>query len=89
MTNQFKAFAHPTDNEPDRHRFAGVFAIAKKHKPRGDVHIPKGHNREHAWILWSKIQRGQIRTPATVAAIRAEYGELFKEFAAQTGTQAA
>jgi len=79
-----KRYSEQLNAEPDTHRFDGAFAAAKKHKPRDDVHVPKGHNREHGWILWSKIQRGHITNPATIAALTAEYGEMFKEFENKT-----
>lgn len=71
---------------PDPKRFKGAFEAASKVKVARDPHVPVGHNREHAWILWSKIQRGHITAPATIKALGAEYKELFAEFA---GTQVA
>jgi hypothetical protein len=89
MNAHLKLITTPANGEADPRRFAGAHAAALKHKVKRDVYRPKGHNREHAWILWSKIQRGHITNPATIAALTAEYGEMFAEFAAQTGTQAA
>ena len=75
---------------PDGHRFDGAAAAARKVRvARDSKHLPTGHNREHGWILWSKIQRGYITAPETIAALEKEYGEMFKEFEAQRGTQAA
>lgn len=81
MNASLKAFAHVANGAADPKRFAGAFEAARKTKVHNDVYRPKGHNREHAWILWSKIQRGHITHPATIAALGAEYGKLFKEFA--------
>ena len=89
MNAHLKLITTPANGEADPRRFAGAFAVVKKHKVKRDIVRPKGHNREHAWILWSKIQRGHITAPETIKALRAEYGEMFKEFEAQTGTQAA
>jgi hypothetical protein len=77
----FRHFTDTANAEPDASRFAGAHAAARKHKVKRDIVRPKGHNREHAWILWSKIQRGHITAPETIKALTAEYGELFKEFA--------
>jgi len=85
----FRHFTDTANAEPDASRFAGAHAAVKKHKVKRDIVRPKGHNREHAWILYSKIQRGHITNPATIAALRAEYGEMFAEFEAMRGTQAA
>ena len=87
MNAHLKLITTPANSEPSPHRFAGAYSIALKHKVKRDVQRPKGHNREHAWLLWSKIQRGHITHTATIAALTAEYGELFKEF--QRGTQVA
>ena len=89
MNAHLKLITTLANGEADPKRFAGAHAAARKHKVKRDIVRPKGHNREHAWILWSKIQRGHITAPVTIKALKAEYGELFKEFAAQTGTQAA
>lgn len=86
MNSFFQAFLKPANGEADPRRFAGVHAIALKHKVKRDIMRPKGHNREHAWLLWSKIQRGHITAPETIEALTAEYGELFAEFEAQRGT---
>ena len=89
MNARLKQITTPANGEVDPARFAGAHAVALKHKVKRDIVRPKGHNREHAWILWSKIQRKHITAPETIAALTAEYGELFAEFAAQTGTQVA
>lgn len=89
MNSSLKAFVQIANGEADPARFAGAHSIALKHKIKRDVCRPKGHNREHAWILYSKIQRGHITNPATIKALTAEYGEMFAEFDAQTGTQVA
>ena len=89
MSSFLKAFVKLANGEADPRRFAGVHAAAKKHKVKRDIVRPKGHNREHAWLLWSKIQRGHITAPETIKALEKEYGELFKEFAVQTGTNPA
>jgi len=83
VNSSLKAFVQIANGEVDPARFAGAHAAALKHKVKRDVYRPKGHNREHAWILWSKIQRGHITAPVTIAALTAEYGEMFAEFAAQ------
>jgi len=87
VNSALKAFVQIANGEADPARFAGAHSIALKHKVKRDIVRPKGHNREHAWLLWSKIQRGHITAPATIAALTAEYGELFEEF--QRGTQVA
>lgn len=87
MNSSLKAFVQIANGEADPRRFAGAHAVALKHKVKRDVVRPKGHNREHAWLLWSKIQRGHITAPETIEALTAEYDELFKEF--QRGTQVA
>ena len=89
MNAHLKLITTPANGDVDPRRFDGAFEAARKHKVKRDIVRPKGHNREHAWILYSKIQRGHITEPATIKALRAEYGELFKEFEAQRGTQAA
>jgi hypothetical protein len=80
MNSALKNFVHVANGAPDPHRFDGVSAAARKVRVKGDVTRHKGHNREHAWMLWSKIQRGHITAPETITALRAEYGEMFKEF---------
>ena len=83
-------YSRQLNGPPDPKRFDGASAAARKVDVARDPHPPRtGHNREKAWLLWSKIQRGQIRDPQTIAALTAEYSELFKEFAAQPGTQVA
>ena len=76
--------------EPDLRRFDGAAQAARKVTvARDPVRYKTGHNREHAWILWSKIQRGHITAPETIEALSTEYKELFAEFEAQRGTQVA
>ena len=89
MNAHLKLITTPANGEADPRRFAGAFEAAKKHKVKRDIVRPKGHNREHAWLLWSKIQRGHINSPDAIKALTAEYGELFKEFEAQRGTNPA
>lgn len=89
MNAHLKLITTLANGDVNPHRFAGAHAIALKHKVKRDIVRPVGHNREHAWVLWSKIQRGHITAPETIKALTAEYGEMFAEFAAQTGTQAA
>jgi hypothetical protein len=80
VNSALKNFVHVANGAPDPRRFDGVSAAARKVRVKGDVTRHKGHNREHAWILWSKIQRGHIRDVKTIAALTAEYGEMFAEF---------
>ena len=89
MNAHLKLITTLANGDADPRRFDGAFEAAKKHKVKRDIVRPKGHNREHAWILWSKIQRGHIENKETIEALTAEYAELFAEFSAQTGTQAA
>ena len=89
MNAHLKLITTPANGDVDPRRFAGAHAAVKKHKVKRDIVRPKGHNREHAWILYSKLQRGHITAPETIKALNAEYGELFAEFEAQRGTKVA
>ena len=93
MNSALKNFVQPANGDVNPRRFDGASAAARKVKPRDDPHQLKGHNREKAWLLWSKIQRGQITDVHSIRAIEKEFAAEFKEFKHKTyslaGTQPA
>ena len=89
-----RQYSKQLNGPPNPRRFDGASAAARKVDVARDPHPPRtGHNREKAWLLWSKIQRGQITDVHSIRAIEKEYSELFEEFKDKTyslaGTQVA
>jgi len=84
-TSAVKNYSHVATTAPDPHRFDGASEAAKKVSVARDPHfIPPGKNRERAWILWRKIQSGQIRNATSIAAIKRDNKEFFEEFESKT-----
>ena len=87
-------YSRQLNGPPDPKRFDGASAAARKVDVARDPHPPRtGHNREKAWLLWSKIQRGQITDVHSIRAIEKEFAVEFRAFKDKTyslaGTQVA
>ena len=63
MNAHLKLITTPANGDVDPRRFAGAHAAVKKHKVKRDIVRPKGHNREHAWILTRSFSAATSQRP--------------------------